>query len=619
MSSATQRPLISRPSSIGGGEPVLSRTFVHLSGVGSITERRFWDDGVLTWGDLKGARIARRPGVRAVLEASEAALQEGDLDFFHRALPPRERWRSFTEPGRRHAAIDVETTGLSIYDAVTAIGVEVDGEYRSFVKGVNLDEAEDALAGIDGVITFNGTLFDLPFLRRALPGLRLPAAHLDLRFAARRAGLTGPLKDVELAAGLKRSRKLKDVDGFEATVLWSEYQHGRDSSLARLLRYNSADTLVLRPLAALCLHRLRVQLDGPSSLRPQRPVPGRRLPAAPRIGTRDDRLNVGPRSWAIPPRSTTPVVTLGDLHARMPDRTARIVGVDLTGSEQRPSGWALLEGDLVLTGRVKTTAELVALTVAAKPSVVSIDSPLSLPNGRCCADDACACRAVGGIVREAERELRRRGINAYPALIPSMQALTKRGILLARELQSAGVKVIESYPGAAQDIMHIPRKRASQDQLAAGLGRFGVRGLRATGAVSHDELDATTSAVVGAFYLAEAFSALGSPDENDLIVPSLLGLESTAGASSPYCPAPRRIVLGPGAHLVSGMRDSGEADGPASVFEAISRHGAAARMAIVERPGTRVPRRPSFADLHLAAGDRRASSALAAWKRRWAA
>jgi len=81
-----------------------------------------------------------------------------------------------------------------------------------------------------------------------------------------------------------------------------------------------------------------------------------------------------------------------------------------------------------------------------KPSLVSIDSPLSLPE-----DPA-------KIYRECELTLKRRGIGVYWCLLPSMKALTMRGISLAARLRGEGFNVIESYPGAAQDILGIPRK-----------------------------------------------------------------------------------------------------------------------------------------------------------------
>jgi predicted nuclease with RNAse H fold len=111
------------------------------------------------------------------------------------------------------------------------------------------------------------------------------------------------------------------------------------------------------------------------------------------------------------------------------------------------------------------------------------------------------------------------GISVFWALLPSMKGLTMRGIRLARELRGAGLKVIESYPGAAQDILQIPRKKASLDELKFGLVRAGYVGKCLSQRISHDELDAITSALVGLFYLADEYIGLGTTDEDYLIVP----------------------------------------------------------------------------------------------------
>jgi predicted nuclease with RNAse H fold len=82
--------------------------------------------------------------------------------------------------------------------------------------------------------------------------------------------------------------------------------------------------------------------------------------------------------------------------------------------------------------------------------------------------------------------------------------------------------VIESYPGAAQDILNIPRKGSSLEELKQGMGRAGVKGRYLTEHVCHDEVDAITSALVGLFYMADEYIALGTPSEDYLIVPRSL-------------------------------------------------------------------------------------------------
>lgn len=177
----------------------------------------------------------------------------------------------------------------------------------------------------------------------------------------------------------------------------------------------------------------------------------------------------------------------------------RTLGIDLTGSEKRPSGVALLEGySVTYTHRVKRDDEIISLAVASDPDIISIDSPLSLP------EDSKK------IYRNCELMLKRRGIGVYWCLLPSMKALTMRGIRLASRLRHLRLHqqiVIESYPGAAQDILKIPRKSKGIESLAKGLANFGIRGDLS---VSHDELDAITAAIVGIYYLQGDYEALGT-------------------------------------------------------------------------------------------------------------
>jgi len=123
------------------------------------------------------------------------------------------------------------------------------------------------------------------------------------------------------------------------------------------------------------------------------------------------------------------------------------------------------------------------------------------------------------IYRKCELALKRMGISVFWCLLPSMEMLTRRGIKLAATLREAGCKVIESYPGAAQDILGIPRKKASLEELKQGLSRAGIAGDFLTADITHDEVDAITSALVGVFYIADDYIALGTPSEDYLIVP----------------------------------------------------------------------------------------------------
>lgn len=216
------------------------------------------------------------------------------------------------------------------------------------------------------------------------------------------------------------------------------------------------------------------------------------------------------------------------------------VGIDLTGNESKPSGWAVLKGCHAITRPICTDEELIRESLKYHPRVISIDSPLSYPAGRDCTDPNCDCHKYG-ITRYCERLLSSFGIGVYPCLIPSMVKLTNRGIALAEKFRNSGVEVIESYPGVAQDILSIRRKQNGLEHLKNSYKNFGITGeyLMAE-KISHDELDAISSALVGLFYLNGQYVALGNEAEDYLIVPSV-------------APAPgTRIVIGLTGEIATG-------------------------------------------------------------------
>jgi histidinol phosphatase-like PHP family hydrolase/predicted nuclease with RNAse H fold/dephospho-CoA kinase len=196
----------------------------------------------------------------------------------------------------------------------------------------------------------------------------------------------------------------------------------------------------------------------------------------------------------------------------------KVVGIDLTSSEKKASGFAVLSGTTAETLTALTDDEMVKRISEIKPSVISIDSPLSLPEGRCCFDKNCECSKYG-IMRQCELLLRHFGIGVYPCLIDSMVNLTVRGMNLTKRLRGFGFNVIESYPGVAQDLLHIPRKQKGLEFLLNGMKNFGIEGIREN--ITHDEADAITSALVGYFYLDNKYVGMGNEKEGYLIVPKL--------------------------------------------------------------------------------------------------
>lgn len=420
--------------------------------------------------------------------------------------------------------LDIETTGLShFYDEITIVGWSFGGGSGTFIKGQELTELLHAARSAVAVVTFNGIRFDQKFLKQEFPEVELPEAHIDLMYLCRRVGLTGGQKAIESQLGLNFRQDLEGVDGFAAVLLWHKYLRGDVQALRRLIAYNRADIAAMGGLMDHALALLGYEQD----------LIGQAVKFVDWSDPKDrNRL---PKGLRKPDPGLARAPTFRELFSGLKAERSRIVGIDLTGSEARPTGWCLLEGSYAKTETISSDADLIQRTIAASPDMVSIDSPLCLPFGRQTVFDDDPTRDEIGIMRFCERELKRRGVNVYPCLLPSMQKLTARGIRLAEVFRSHGLPVIESYPGAAQDIMRIPRKGAGEEWLKLGLKNFGIRGKYSSSKVTHDELDAITSALVGTFHFAELSEELGTPNEPPLIIPRLEAnpTPSVIGVSGP--------------------------------------------------------------------------------------
>lgn len=512
---------------------ILQQTFIHAPGVGRITESALWEEGITSWEKFLSSSSALPTTLRArskfgkIIDNSVEALGRVDAKFFAEHMPREEWWRLYPNFESKAVFLDIETTGLShYYDEITVVGLYDGKRVQTLLAGHNLKGLSELLRPYDIVVTFNGTQFDIPFLKTKFPSLRLPSIHLDLRYLLRRLGLSGGLKQIEQGLGIKRNKETKDVDGLMATVLWARYLRGDTDALEQLVKYNAADITSLQSLMKYSCQQLTSSLLNGShrGARVNKVETPRSVSVqVKRVNGSDVHLIIDRKRVSLGIRKIErPLVTLRNLLANMPStmKAPKVVGIDLRASEIRPTGWALLVGDAAITKIVKTDEEIIHDTIQHSPNVISIDSPLGIPFGRCCTKDSCKCR-IKGILRECERTLWRRGVRVFPCLLPSMQKLTERGMRLAKEFRKRGYKVIESYPGAAQDIMRIPRKKSSLDDLAGGLQAFGIKGTCLTEGCCHDELDAITSAVVGYFYLTGDYEALGNEHEEWLIIPKL--------------------------------------------------------------------------------------------------
>lgn len=526
---------------------MLKNTFQHIEGFGSIKEIDFWKSGVLSWDELIRRKtfqldIFEGSHAKTILESSIIAFEKRDADFFAKTLSPTEFYRIALTFPEDVMFLDIETTGLSrYYDHITLIGWSFLGEFDVYYKGLDKEKLVAAFKRAKCIVTYNGSIFDLPFIKKEFPELNIPVCHIDLRFFAKRFGFSGGLKKVEKQIGFERSADAKKLTGEIAPVLWHRYKEGDLMSLKNLIDYNRFDIDGMKLLLDVCIEKSIVGLPLIKNL--INPIRFSDYPSKLKFSKKKQKGFVYLKQYD---GHVGTLVTLKDLPVY---KKLSIVGIDLTGSEERATGWCHLIYNKAITKRINSDADLIEETIRCNPDIISIDSPLSLPKGRKTVFDDDEGRKEFGIMRECERILKKRGVSVYPSLIPSMQKLTQRGIMLADEFRKRGFPVIESYPGAAQDILGIPRKRASLEYLIKGLSSFGIKGDYEKIEVSHDELDAITSAMLGYFFWCGKFEALGNEEENYLIIPDV---------QKSYPDWKNKIVIGLSGGLSTGKTTAGK-------------------------------------------------------------
>ncbi len=191
-----------------------------------------------------------------------------------------------------------------------------------------------------------------------------------------------------------------------------------------------------------------------------------------------------------------------------------VVGVDLAGVPHRPTGMCILEESRAKTSLLYTDEDILSFVRQEKPDLVAIDAPLTLPPGRKSIEERTESH-----LRPCDEELKRRKIPFFPITLGPMRDLTKRGIRLRNILEADGFRVLEVYPGGAQDIWRIPRVKYSLSGLREGLRKLGILSLKKES--SGHELDAATGALVGLLFLQGKAEVYGDFTHGAILMPSL--------------------------------------------------------------------------------------------------
>ncbi len=235
---------------------MLNNTFIHIPGIGTKTEERLWDSGIIDWDSFKEPypiKLSQNKTdhIERFIQESREHFEKGDPKYIENLLPANQHWRMFPEFRDSTVYLDIETTGLKMWGfEITTISLYDGNTISYYVNGQNLDKFTHDIQRYKVIVTYNGKSFDIPFIESHFH-IKLPHAHIDLRYILASLGYKGGLKGCEKQLGLDRG-DLEGVDGYFAVLLWHDYiQDKHQKALETLLDYNIQDTVNLETLMVL--------------------------------------------------------------------------------------------------------------------------------------------------------------------------------------------------------------------------------------------------------------------------------------------------------------------------------------------------------------------------------
>ena len=246
---------------------MINNTFSMLNGIGGNLERKLWKSGILTWEDFIGSgeldfiSPSRKKLFDEELKTARKNLDDGNAAWFSEAVRGSEHWRLFDAFRDGAVCLDIETTGYQPHSGgyPTVVGLYDGSDFKCFVHGRDLTakRVSAELSRYKYLITFYGSVFDIPFLEKSLPGFSVQMPHFDLCFGTRRLGYKGGLKSLEKEFGIQRDEDVKGMDGYAAVRLWEKARRGNGEAMSLLLRYNREDTVNLMGMASTVYDNLR--------------------------------------------------------------------------------------------------------------------------------------------------------------------------------------------------------------------------------------------------------------------------------------------------------------------------------------------------------------------------
>jgi uncharacterized protein len=237
---------------------MIRNSFTFLEGISFKTANRMRDQGISDWDrfisskKIGGISDNRKIIYDGMLLEARKALADYDSKYFLDRIPKDETWRLYDFFKDDTVYLDIETSSCREIGFITVIGLFDGLNTKVMIRDVNLDvySLKKELERYKLMVTFNGNVFDIPFIKKRHPGLLPDIPTIDLRFLCQSIGLKGGLKVIEKVLGLERTNHIIDrLRGGDPITLWKMFRAtGDDYYLNLLVEYNEEDVMNLKPI-----------------------------------------------------------------------------------------------------------------------------------------------------------------------------------------------------------------------------------------------------------------------------------------------------------------------------------------------------------------------------------
>lgn len=125
----------------------------------------------------------------------------------------------------------------------------------------------------------------------------------------------------------------------------------------------------------------------------------------------------------------------------------RVVGIDLAGKSENPTGFCILTDEGTDSKEVYSDLDILKEIENAKPDIIAIDAPFWI-------------QKMGDRIipwRRSEELLLKRGFRPISIALPSMTMLARRAIHLVSVLRQRRYNVIEVFPQATEKILGLSK------------------------------------------------------------------------------------------------------------------------------------------------------------------